>query len=113
MKENVPDFFGVNSTRTGSFNGKALDFAAFVWLVVVREHLIGKQSEVATKSIAAVPPGIFPNDSIRIFLSDFVCKSLLQHDAYQFGCDFNHSARSMKLPSVTIRSPTLKPSITG
>lgn len=29
------------------------------------------------------------------------------------GCDLSHSARSMKLPSVTIRSPAVKPSSTG
>jgi peptidoglycan-N-acetylglucosamine deacetylase len=32
---------------------------------------------------------------------------------YRPGCCFNHSARSMKLPSVTTRSPTFKPSSTG
>lgn len=41
------------------------------------------------------------------------CVLLQENDDYPFGCDFNHSARSMKLPSVTIRSPTLKPSSTG
>ena len=36
-----------------------------------------------------------------------LCNFLFPHGQCPLGCDFNHSARSMKLPSVTIRSPEL------